>query len=72
MAPGEHQDASEVGNISRGRLSDSVEAESGFGAHGLSVVILTLVEVLVLETTKLKPTKWSWCFFLSSARSISS
>ena len=53
MSPGAHEDASEAGDISRGRLRpDSVRME-------LSVVILTLVEVLVLETTKLYTTKWS-------------
>ena len=34
VAPGTHQDSSEAGNVSRGRLGDLVEAEASFGFHG--------------------------------------
>ena len=34
VTPGAHEDSSEAGDVSWGRLSDVIEAEAGLGAHG--------------------------------------
>ena len=34
VTPGAHEDAPEAGNVSRGRLSDVIEAEARFCGHG--------------------------------------
>ena len=33
MTPGAHEDSNEAGNVSRGRLSNVIEAEAGFCTH---------------------------------------
>ena len=35
LAPGAHEDSSEAGGVSRGRLRDVIEAEARLGAHGV-------------------------------------
>ena len=53
VTPGTHKNSSEAGDVSRGRLGDVVEAEAGLSTHRAVMVILTLVEELVLDSTKL-------------------
>ena len=53
VTPGTLKNASEAGDVSRGRLGDVIEAEAGLSTHRAVMVILTLVEELVLDSTKL-------------------